>query len=262
MLVGLSKEKNIEKAEELIIQAVSKGSNMVALPEIWNSPYGNDFFAKYAEEEGGETYKFMSEIAKKNKIYLIGGSIPEREVVEGVEYLYNTSYTFDKKGELIGKYRKTHLFDIDIKDKIRFMESDTLTPGDTINTIDTEYGKIGVAICFDARFPEIFRKMTLEGAKAIILPGAFNINTGPYHWFMTMKARAVDNQVYFAAISPARAKLGYIAFAHTCLVDPWGEVIIDMETEEGVQVGEVDFDYVDSIRKQLPILSAMKPELY
>ena len=262
MMVSTSKKDNVEKARLFINEAVSKGADMVALSEMWNSPYSNKFFGKFAEEEGGETFQFLSQMAKDNNIYLIGGSIPEREIIDGEEKIFNTSYTFDREGKLIGKHRKVHLFDIDIKGKISFKESDTLSPGTTIETIDTEYGKIAVGICFDVRFPEMFRKLTLEGAKLVVLPAAFNINTGPSHWFLSMRARAVDNQIYFAAVSPARSKMGFEAFAHSCLVDPWGEIKLDLEIEEGVQVGDVDLNYVDSIREQLPLLSARKEELY
>ncbi len=263
MKVVTSKEKNIEKAKTLIKEAASKGADIVALPEMWNCPYSNKFFVQYSEEEGGLSYKFLSDLAKELNVYIVGGSIPEKEIIDGIERTYNTCYTFDRQGQQIGKHRKIHLFDIDIKGKVTFKESETLTAGSTIETIDTEFGKIAVGICFDVRFPDMFRKLALAGAKLIILPAAFNINTGPPHWFLSMRARAVDNQLYFAAVSSARVEMGYfVSFAHSCLVDPWGEIKLNLETEEGVQVGEVDFDYVDSIRQQLPILSARKEELY
>ncbi len=263
MEVKNSKEENIEKAIKLIKEASDKGANMVVLPEMWNCPYSNIFFGKFAEEEGEETYEFMSKIAKEKGIYLIGGSIPEKEIIKGEKKLYNTTYVFNKEGKEIGKHRKVHLFDIDIKGKVTFKESTTLSPGETIQTIDTEYGKIAVAICFDIRFPEMFRKLTLEGAKIIIVPGAFNINTGPSHWHLSIRARAVDNQIYVAAVSPARSKDGHFeAYAHSSLVDPWGKILLDLDVEEKVEIGNVDLNYVDSIRKQLPILSARKEWLY
>ncbi len=263
MEVGTEKENNLEKARVLVKEAVEKGADMVALPEMWNCPYSNKFFVKFAEEEGGNTYRFMSELSKELGIYLIGGSIPEKVISNGEQKIYNTSYIFDREGKLIGKHRKVHLFDIDIKEKITFKESDTLTAGDSFNSIDTEFGKIGVAICFDIRFPEGFRKMALEGAKLIILPGAFNMNTGPAHWHTTIKIRAVDNQVYFAGVAPARVESKYyVSYAHSCVFNPWGDEEVDLGKNEGVSVCEIDLDYLESIREQLPLLSARMPESY
>lgn len=259
MKVTDSKGKNREKAEEMIRQAADKGAQVIVLPEMWNCPYSNDSFREYSEREGGDVYQFMSSLARELRVYLIGGSIPE--MAEG--NVYNTSYSFDRQGRKIGKHRKIHLFDINITDGIRFMESETLTAGDSMTIIDTEYGKMGVAICFDVRFPELFRKMTLEGAKLMILPGAFNMTTGPAHWELTMRARALDNQVYFAACSPARSIGGpYTAFGNSCVANPWGELCGKTDSREAIVYSEIDMDFLDSIREQLPLLKARKPEIY
>lgn len=179
------------------------------------------------------------------------------------EKVYNTSFSFDREGNLIGKHRKVHLFDIDVKGGIRFMESDTLTPGQDVTIIDTEYCKIGVAICYDVRFPELSRKMALEGAKVIVLPAAFNLTTGPAHWDLTMRARALDNQVYFAAVSPARDMEGpYQAYGSSCIVTPWGEFSGKADEKETIVYGEIDLDYVDSVRDQLPLLKHRREEIY
>ena len=143
------------------------------------------------------------------------------------------------------------------------MESDTLTPGENTTVIETEYGKIGVAICYDVRFPELSRNMALAGAKLIVLPAAFNLTTGPAHWDLTMRARALDNQVYFAACSPARDMDGvYQAYGNSCIASPWGEFIAHTDETESVIYGDIDFDYVDGIRQQLPLLKHRKKELY
>lgn len=259
MAGSFDKSESMKKAEEFVTRAADSGADVVSLPEMWNCPYSNDFFRQYAEKEDGETTAFLANIAKKNDIYLIGGSIPE---LAGGK-VYNTSFIFDRKGRKIGRHRKAHLFDIDVKGGIRFMESDTLTAGDSATVVETEYCRIGVAICYDVRFPELTRKMALEGAKAVILPAAFNMTTGPAHWEMSMKARALDNQIYFAACSPARDESGpYAAYGHSLIADPWGRVISSTQEKEDIVFGDIDTDYVDSIREQLPLLKHRREELY
>lgn len=259
MKVTMDKKQNLAAAESMIREAAAKGARVVALPEMFNCPYSNKFFREYAEEESGETTQFLSSLAKELEIYLVGGSVPELE--NGL--VYNTSYSFDKEGRLIGKHRKIHLFDIDVKGGIRFMESETLTPGENVTILDTEFCKIGVAICYDVRFPELFRKMTLEGVKLVILPGAFNMTTGPAHWDLTMRARALDNQLYFAAVSPARDTGGpYQAYGNSCVADPWGEFCGKTDARESIVFANIDLDFVEDIRNQLPLLKHRRPALY
>ena len=259
MKVGMDKKKNLSTAEAMVRKAAERGAKVVALPEMFNCPYSNKYFREYAEGEKGETVRFLSSLAKELKIYLIGGSIPELDQ----DHVYNTSFSFDKEGNMIGKHRKVHLFDIDVKGGILFKESETLTPGEHMTVFETEFCKIGVAICYDVRFPELFRKMTLAGAKLIVLPGAFNMTTGPAHWELTMRARALDNQIYFAAVSPARDTEGaYQAYGNSCIATPWGEFCGKTDYRESIVFAELDMEFVDSIRDQLPLLKHRKPDLY
>ncbi|HVI42637.1 MAG TPA: carbon-nitrogen hydrolase family protein [Anaerovoracaceae bacterium] len=259
MKVAMDKEQNLATAESMIREAAENRAKVIALPEMFNCPYSNQYFREYAEEEGGETVRFLSSIAKELKIYLIGGSIPELENGN----VYNTSFSFNKEGEIIGKHRKIHLFDIDVKGGIRFMESETLTPGESVTILDTEFCKIGIAICYDVRFPELFRKMTLAGAKVVILPGAFNMTTGPAHWDLTIRARALDNQIYFAAVSPARDTEGpYQAYGNSCVANPWGEFCGRTDARESFVYAKIDLDYVEEVRDQLPLLKHRRPALY
>lgn len=264
MKSSFDKNESRLKAKKYIKEAAENGAQVAALPEMWNCPYANKYFKEYSETAQGETVALMSEAAKENGIYLIGGSIPEAETDKaGKEYIYNTSFCFDKQGKLIGRHRKTHLFDIDVKGGISFRESDTLTAGEEATVIDTEYCKIGVAICYDVRFPELFRKMVLAGAEVVLLPAAFNMTTGPVHWDLTLRARAVDNQIYMGAISPARDQEGpYTAYGSTCLINPWGEFCGKTDHREDIVYGNVDLEYLKEIRKQLPLLEHRRPELY
>lgn len=259
MHITMDKERNLAKAESMIREAAKKGAQVIALPEMFNCPYSNKYFREYAEDAGGKTVGLLSSLAAELKVYLVGGSIPELDQGN----VYNTSFSFGREGEIIGRHRKIHLFDIDVKGGIRFKESDTLTPGDSMTVIDTEYCKMGVAICYDVRFPELFRKMALEGARLVILPGAFNMTTGPAHWELTMRTRALDNQIYFAAVSPARDTEGpYQAYGNSCVANPWGEFCGKTDARESIVYAEIDLDYLEGIREQLPLLKHRRPALY
>lgn len=256
---SFDKDESRATAARFIKEAAANGAQVISLPEMWNCPYSNDYFREYAEPEDGPTVEFLSKLAAEENVYLIGGSISE---LDG-DRVYNTSFSFDRKGNIIGKHRKVHLFDIDVEGGIRFMESDTLTAGEEMTVIDTEYCKIGVAICYDVRFPEWFRKMALAGAKVIVLPAAFNMTTGPAHWDLTMRARALDNQVYFAANSPARDEDGvYVAYGNSCIASPWGEFIAHADEKECVLYGDIDLERVEAVRQQLPLLKHRRPGLY
>ena len=252
------KEANIAKADRYIREAAANGAQVIALPEMWNCPYSNEYFRKFAEPADGRCVQFMSEIAKELGVYLIGGTIAELE--DGK--VYNTCFCFGREGELLGRHRKVHLFDVDVG-VFRFMESDTLTAGDEVTVIDTEFCRIGVAICYDVRFPDLSMKMALQGAKLIVLPAAFNTTTGPAHWDKLMQVRAMDSQVYFAACAPAQVEDGiFKAYGNSCIADPWSEFIAHADEKECVLYGDIDLDYVDKIRGQLPLLKHRRPEIY
>lgn len=255
---SFDKQESRARAEAAVKKAAAD-AQVVSLPEMWNCPYVSKYFRAYSEPEGGETFRFLSRLAKENNVLLVGGSIPEIED----DKVYNTAYVFDRQGNLIGKHRKAHLFDVDIKGGIRFMESETLSPGDSATVIDTEFGKMGVAICFDVRFPDLFRKMTELGAKFVVLPAAFSKKTGEDHWEFSLRGRALDNQIYLAAASPARdPESPYICYGYSRIIDPWGRVLATAATDEAIVSAEIDLDYVDDVRNQLPILKNRRPELY
>ncbi|SHH22500.1 Predicted amidohydrolase [Caloranaerobacter azorensis DSM 13643] len=261
LLVSENKKENIKNAEKMINSAADMGAELVVLPEMFNCPYNNSYFPKYAESyPDGETIKMLSKISKERGIYLIGGSIPEKDDKGNI---YNTSFVFDKKGNIIGKHRKIHLFDIDVEGKISFKESDVLSRGDSLTIVDTEYCKIGVAICYDIRFPELFRLMVLKGVKVIIVPAAFNMTTGPAHWELLFRARALDNQVYMASAAPARDEnASYISYGNSIITNPWGSIVGKLDEKEGILIKEIDLNRIDEIREQLPILKHLRKDLY
>lgn len=261
MVVKSTKKENILKAKSMIYEAADKGAEIVALPEMFNCPYNNKHFREYAETyPSGETLNMLSAAAKEKNIFIVGGSIPELDEQGRV---FNTSFAFDNKGEMIGKHRKVHLFDIDIKDGVKFKESEVLTAGSDITIIDTPWGKVGIAICYDIRFPELIRIMALKGVKIVIIPAAFNMTTGPAHWELLFKSRALDNQVYVVGVSPARnEKYSYVAYGNSLIANPWGSIIGKLDEKEGILVEDINLDYIDEVRESLPLLRHRRKDLY
>jgi len=254
-----NKEKNLQNAEKMILEASSNGADLVVLPEMFNCPYNNSFFPKYAEEFPGVTTKLLSKLSESQRIYIVGGSIPEKEGEE----IFNTSYIFDRNGKLIAKHRKMHLFDIDVEGGVRFKESDTLGPGNKVTVFETEFCKIGVAICYDMRFPELMRLMALKGAEIIIVPAAFNMTTGPAHWHLLARIRALDNQAYFVAASPSRNfDSSYVAYGHSLIIDPWGDIVTEADVMEEIIYGNIDLEKVKKVRDELPLLKHRRIDLY
>ena len=254
------KEKNLEELERNLERIKDENIDLVTLGEMFNCPYQTPCFPVYAEVEREETWQKLSAFAKKYQIYLSAGSIPEKDEKGQV---YNTAYVFDRQGRQIAKHRKVHLFDIAVKGGQCYQESATLTAGDQITVFDTEFGKMGICICFDCRFPEIVRLMSLHGAKVILVPAAFNMTTGPAHWELMFRGRAVDNQCYMIGTSDARdEQAGYVSWGHSLIVSPWGDVVAQMDEKPGIQITEIDLDRVEAIREQLPLLSARRTDLY
>lgn len=234
-------------------------ADLIMLPEMWNGPYEAKRFPDFAEPEGGPSWQFLSALAKERHVYLCGGSIAERED----DRVYNTAYVFDPDGRQIAKHRKMHLFDIDVKGGQRFFESDTLSPGNDVTAFSTPFCKMGLCICYDFRFPELARLMVDAGAKVILVPAAFNMTTGPAHWELLFRQRAVDNQVYTVGVAPARdPAASYQSWGHSIVCSPWGEVLMQADEKESVAITSLDLDRVDEIRRQLPLLLQRRTDVY
>ena len=246
------KEENLKRAEEMIIDAAIHGAKIAVLPEMFNTPYDIRAFGAYAEGEVGETCQMLARAARENDIVVVGGSTPEREE----EYLYNTCFVYDQKGQRIARYRKKYLFDVEMPGEITFHESRVLSHG-AKNIVFEAYGhKFGLAICFDIRFPEYIQNLSSLGAEAILVPASFNMTTGPAHWDILGRARAVDNQCYMAMVATSPDPTSsYQSYGHSMLVDPWGEICAIAEREETMLLWTLDFMKVKSVRERLPLLS-------
>lgn len=201
-------------------------------------------------------------MAADNKVYLVGGSIPEYN--PSTKKYHNTALTFGPDGSLLATHRKVHLFDIDIPGKITFRESDVLTAGNQITLVDLpEYGTIAIAICYDVRFPELATIATRKGAFALIYPGAFNLTTGPLHWKLLAQARAVDNQIYVAMCSPARdMSASYHAYGHSLVIDPMAQTVGEAEEKEEIVTVDLDSDKLEETRRNIPLNTQRRWDVY
>lgn len=254
------KMENVRTVKTYLEKIKDENPDFVILPEMFCCPYQTENFPIYAEKEGGPVWQQLSGYAKQYGIYLIGGSMPEKDAEGNV---YNTSYIFDREGKQIGKHRKVHLFDIDVKGGQTFKESDTLTAGDSDTVFDTEFGKMGVMLCFDIRFPELSRMMVNDGARIVFVPAAFNMTTGPAHWELSFRTRALDNQIYMVGCAPARdVSAGYISWGHSIVTDPWGRVIDMLDEKKGILLAELDMDYEEQVREELPLLKSRRKDMY
>lgn len=253
-------EENLDRAGCYVQQAKEAGADLAVLPEMFCCPYENNAFVKYRQKRGGQIWRRLSEMAAGNGLYLIGGSFPEEDEKGRI---FNSSFIFAPDGQEIGNHRKLHLFDINVPGGQQFMESKTFTAGDSITVLDTAFGKIGVAICFDIRFPELSRAMTLEGARAIIVPAAFNDTTGPAHWEVNFRSRAIDNQIFIFGCAPARNPDGpYFSYGNSIAVGPWGDVRGRLASESGILTIQVDLNEIETVRERLPLLSSLRRDLY
>lgn len=254
----IDQDETLAKAERMVGEAAMNGAEIVVLPEMFNCPYARKYFRPYARLGHEKTVSHMSRWARENRILLVGGSIPETEG----DKIYNTCFIFDENGEQIAKHRKVHLFDIDIPG-MRFSESATFTRGNEITVFDTKWGKMGAAVCFDIRFPEMFRAMAMRGARLIFLPAQFNTTTGPLHWDMLLRCRANDNQVFLAAASAARYEgFDYECWGHSTVTDPMGMIKAQCDEKEQILCCDIDLSEVDEARKRLPVFENLREDVY
>jgi len=256
-----NKKQNLVKTGKLIREAVLKGAEFVTLPEYFN------FIGEENEEEenaeyidSGETVLFLKKIANELNIWLHGGSILEK--VDGNEKYFNTTLLINRNGEVISTYRKIHLYDVEINDGPSFLESKTKDFGREIVISDTDFAKIGLSICYDVRFPELYRLQALEDAELAIVPAEFTLFTGKDHWEVLLRSRAIENQLYVIAPGQIGNKPAFQTYGRSIIVDPWGTVIATASDKEMVLVEEIDLDYLRTLRKQVPSLSNRRPEVY
>lgn len=254
------RHRNVARAIELVGKAASQGAQLIACPEYTTFLGRLEHQAKNVEALDGETAQAFAAAAKQHKVWIHAGTMMERSADNAKNY--NTTLVFNPQGERVAMYRKIHLFDVDIAPG-SYRESDGLLPGDQIVTTDVDGVKLGLTICFDVRFPELFRALALQGAKIIAVPAAFTAFTGKDHWEVLLRARAIENQCYI--IAPAQwgeHPVGRMCYGRSMIINPWGTVIAQAPDGEGVVVADLDMADLERIRKAVPSLANRRPEVY
>lgn len=256
MVSGTDLEKNMVTAYQLLCQAKQQGAQLAALPEYWSMMgWREGDKVACAEEFGtGRIQDFLSKTAQELAITIVAGTLPLRSPVP--DKIFNTCLVFDSKGRVIGRYDKIHLFGFHQGDE-NYQESNTITPGSEVVCVDTEVGKIGLGICYDLRFPELFRQM--GACNCLILPAAFTYTTGQAHWEILLRARAIENQCYvLAAAQGGLHENGRRTWGHSMLIDPWGKVLECLDEGDGVICTELDLAAMTRVRDNLPALAHRK----
>jgi predicted amidohydrolase len=246
--------RNVERASDLVREAAAAGADLIALPENFAFLREDATRVGFRTDLDGDLVGSMRALARERGRHLLLGSIPER--VPRSRRIHNTSVLIGTRGEILAVYRKLHLFDARIPGRVELCESRMVRAGDRAVVVDTPLGRLGLSICYDLRFPELYRRLALEGAQVLFVPSAFTAHTGPPHWLVLLRARAIENQCWVVAPAqvgrhnPARRSHG-----ETVIVDPWGTVVARKARGAGVVLAEVDLDRVREVRRGLPCLS-------
>jgi predicted amidohydrolase len=255
------KSANIAVALDLIDRAAATGARLVALPEVWPYLGPDDVSRDQAETIPGPITELLAQRARRHGIYIHGGSIYETR--PGDPGMYNTTVVIDPSGEIVARYSKIHMYDVVLDGVAKYQESATVTPGDETAITEIDGIPVGLTICYDLRFPELFRILALEGAQAIMLPAAFTLMTGKDHWETLIRARAIENGLYM--IAPAQWGThppGNWCYGRSMVVDPWGTVVTTAPDGIGMASATVDPSRVATVRRQIPSLANRRPEAY
>lgn len=255
------KGRNLERICAYVDEAAARSAKLVALPEVMNLVGTNVGEGGQHESVPGYSTEILARKARQHGIFVHCGSLAEA-IPAGDGRAYNTTVMLDDKGAIIATYRKLHTFDVTLPDGTVYNESARIKPGSEIVVIDTAFGRLGFSICYDIRFPELFRLLALAGAQVIFTPANFTMPTGKDHWEPILRARAIENGCYIVAPAQIGKKPGFAAFGNSMVVDPWGTVIARSKDEPGVTTAEIDLDFLDKIRGQIPSLRNRRSDVY
>ena len=265
MASGTNVSANLNEVSRQIKSAVVAGAKLIVLPENFAiMPLHDADQLKVAEDEGtGPIQDFLSEQAKTNNVWIIAGTIPLKLNSDNVNYdskVYAASLVYNEKGECVSRYNKIHLFDVHLEiSSETYNESETIEAGNKAVVIDTPFGKVGLAICFDLRFPELFRQLVLQGADIIVLPSAFTAITGKAHWEVLVRARAIENLCYVVASAQGGYHVnGRETHGDSMIVDPWGTVLDHLVHGSGYVIADIDIENIKNIRRNFPVLQNRK----
>ena len=255
-------EDNLRRAENLIIDAAGKGARIIALPENFAFMGSDEDRAKHAQDFNGTVVSFLKRSARKHSIILLGGGFLERGPGPD-RRSFNTCLLIDREGNIAGLYRKVHLFDVELPGGPSYRESEYIQPGSGITVCEVDGIIFGLTICYDVRFPELYRHLAMKGARIIFVPAAFTLFTGKDHWFPLLKARAIENQVYILAPAQyGRHGEKLLTYGHAAIVDPWGTILAQAPDRECVVLAEYLPDYQEEVRRRIPVFSHLRKDLY
>lgn len=254
------KAANLAKAEALLAEAAARGAEFAVLPELWTYLGPKDRHARVAEPIPGPTSDLLAQIARRHRLWLVGGSYLES--APGQPRLFNTCLAFSPDGEIVARYRKLHLFDVDV-DGYSYRESATMAAGDDVVATELCGVKVGLTICYDLRFPELYRRLAVGGARIITVPSAFTRETGKDHWEVLLRSRAIENQVFIlAAAQVGNHPPGRACYGNALIADPWGVVLARAGYQECVVTADLDLEYQEQVRKELPSLEHRRTDLF
>ncbi|MBO5493344.1 MAG: carbon-nitrogen hydrolase family protein [Pyramidobacter sp.] len=254
-----NKDANLKAACGFIDEAAAKGAKFVSFPEVFNVIDDGQEAPELVPE--GRTISLMAEKAREHGIWIHCGSIAE--VNPDGDRKFNTTAVLDPTGKMVAKYRKLHTFDITLPDGSVAEESAKIKPGDKMVTVETEMGHLGLSICYDIRFPEMYRWMALQGAQILFTPANFRMATGKDHWEAILRARAIENTCYVVAAGQYGKKRGVSdSFGDSVIIDPWGTIVARAPERAGIAIGEIDLDYLDKVRANLPSLKNRRGDVY
>ncbi len=243
-------EHNLPVVQAMTAEAKRRGSDLVLFPELWASGYDLERAEQHADRLGEGLFAAMSDLARQHGLYLLAGSLLSRET----QGFCNTSVLYGPDGAQLAVYSKLHLFRLMDEEKF-------LTAGSQRTVVDTPWGKAGMAICYDLRFPELFRRYALEGARVFFLPSEWP-HPRLAHWQTLLRARAIENQCFVVACNRV-GKMGETEFfGHSTIIDPWGEIVVEAGSQETLLTAEIDWDLVDTVRRRIPIFADRRQEMY
>jgi len=254
-------EQNLERASELTRKAAAAGAELVVLPEMVDYHGDKEGVGAIKTDIPGPVTDKLADVARELGIWLLAGSIHEN--IPGSDHTYNTSVLFDRSGIEVARYRKLHLYDVHIPGRVEALESATISPGDEVVTADIDGHTAGLTICYDIRFPELYREIANRGAEIVFLPAAFTLFTGKDHWETLIRARAIENQCFMLASGQQGVdKQGKATYGRSMIVDPWGTVLATAPDGDGFAIANLDFENLSRIRAELPSLANRRREVF
>jgi predicted amidohydrolase len=256
-------EGNLSRAGERIREAADRGADVVALPENFAFMGSDEERAQVAQDLNGEILGTLGDLAREKAIHILGGSVLVRSSDASDGRPYNTSVFLDRQGSQAAVYHKIHLFDVSLTDGASYQESRHIRPGDKLVTVCREGTTFGLTVCYDLRFPRLYRALAREGAEIVFVPAAFTMVTGKEHWMPLLQSRAIESQVYMVAPAQfGRHDAKRQTHGHSAIVDPWGAVLAQAPEKECVIMADFDAEYLQAVRRRIPVLEHERPDVY